>query len=161
MTNREFYLERRRAEMPVFLKVLRAVPADQLDYKPHERSPSAGQLMWTLTAELRSCLDVVLTGRAEWKSEPAPSYADMLALFEAWSNELTERVAAMEDEAWERNAPFFYQGRMVSEQPAGAFLWMVLFDAVHHRGQLTTYLRPMGSKVPAIYGPSADEQPGA
>jgi uncharacterized damage-inducible protein DinB len=48
---------------------------------------------------------------------------------------------------------------MVSEQPASAFLWMVHFDSIHHRGQLTTYLRPMGSKVPAIYGPSADERP--
>ena len=37
------------------------------------------------------------------------------------------------------------------------FAWGFLLDAVHHRGQLTTYLRPMGSKVPSIYGPSADD----
>jgi uncharacterized damage-inducible protein DinB len=48
---------------------------------------------------------------------------------------------------------------MVSEQPVSEFLWMIFFDAIHHRGQLTTYLRPMGSKVPAIYGPSGDERP--
>jgi uncharacterized damage-inducible protein DinB len=46
---------------------------------------------------------------------------------------------------------------MVSEQPVGQFLWFILFDAIHHRGQLSAYLRPMGGKVPAIYGPSADE----
>jgi uncharacterized damage-inducible protein DinB len=43
------------------------------------------------------------------------------------------------------------------EDTVGGFLWSFLFDAIHHRGQLSTYLRPMGSKVPAIYGPSADD----
>jgi uncharacterized damage-inducible protein DinB len=65
----------------------------------------------------------------------------------------------MSDAEWERNAQFFYNGKMVSEQPVGEFLWMIHFDAIHHRGQLTSYLRPMGAKVPAIYGPSADERP--
>ena len=39
----------------------------------------------------------------------------------------------------------------------GGLLWLALFDAVHHRGQLTTYIRPMGGKVPSVYGPSADD----
>lgn len=42
------------------------------------------------------------------------------------------------------------------ESPVGEFLWYLFFDAIHHRGQLAAYLRPMGGKVPAIYGPSAD-----
>ena len=57
MTLREFYLERRRAEVPVFLNVLKAVPGDHLSYKPHDRSPSAEQVVWTVTSELRACLD--------------------------------------------------------------------------------------------------------
>ena len=52
MTLREFYLERRRAEVPVFIRVLKSLPADRLSYKPHDRSPSAEQLVWTLTSEL-------------------------------------------------------------------------------------------------------------
>ena len=52
MTLREFYLERRRAEVPVFTRVLKSLPADRLSYKPHDRSPSAEQLVWTLTSEL-------------------------------------------------------------------------------------------------------------
>jgi uncharacterized damage-inducible protein DinB len=48
---------------------------------------------------------------------------------------------------------------MVSEQPIGGFLWFILFDAIHHRGQLSAYIRPMGGKVPAIYGPSGDSRP--
>src|SRR5262249_53919438 len=58
MTNREFYVERRRAEVPVFLKVLKALPADRLSYKPHDRCPSAEQLVWTLASELRAGVDV-------------------------------------------------------------------------------------------------------
>jgi uncharacterized damage-inducible protein DinB len=158
MTVREFYLERRKAELPVFLKVLNALPAGQMHYKPHERSPAAEQLVWTITQELRSCLEVVKENRAEWKSEPAPPLHVMIVLFEKWSGELIEGVAAMDDEAWNRTAHFYYNGKMVSEQPVEKFLWMIHFDSIHHRGQLTTYLRPMGSRVPAIYGPSGDER---
>ena len=47
---------------------------------------------------------------------------------------------------------------MVMEMPIGEFLWFILFDAIHHRGQLSTYIRPMGGQVPAIYGPSGDSR---
>ena len=47
MTDREFFLARRKVELPAFLNVLKALPADKLDYKPHENSPSAQQLAWT------------------------------------------------------------------------------------------------------------------
>ncbi len=158
MTQREFYLKRRRIEQPVFLKVLRAIPADKMQYKPHERSPTAEQLVWTLTSELRSGVEAAKEGRTEWRTEPAPPLDKMLSEFEAWYGELMDRVEAMDDAAWDGKAQFYYQGKMVSEQPVSEFLWMIFFDAIHHRGQLTTYLRPMGSKVPAIYGPSGDER---
>jgi uncharacterized damage-inducible protein DinB len=159
MTQREFYVKRRRAELPVFLKVLRALPADQMQYKPHERSPSAEQLVWTLTSELRSGVEAVKEGRAEWRSEPAPPLETMISQFETWYGELVDGIEAMDEAAWDRKTQFYYGGKMVSEQPLSEFLWMIFFDAIHHRGQLTTYLRPMGSKVPAIYGPSGDERP--
>ena len=156
MTLREYYLERRRAELPVFLRVLRALPGDQIHYKPHERSPSAEQLVWTLTGELKACIDVATQYKAEWQVLPAPPLDEMVRLFEQWSNALTGRVEQMNEAEWERTAQFLYQGKVVSEQPVGQFLWFIHFDAIHHRGQLSTYLRPMGGTVPAIYGPSAD-----
>jgi uncharacterized damage-inducible protein DinB len=159
MTQREFYLDRRRAEVPVFLKVLQSLPADRIGYKPHDRSPSAEQLVWTLTSELRACLDVVTQNRAEWNAQPPPPLSEMLELFERWSNELTELVAKMDEASWTRVAQFYYGGKVVSEQPVGQFLWFILFDAIHHRGQLSAYLRPMGGTVPSIYGPSADSRP--
>jgi len=156
MSTRLFFLERRKAELPVFLKVLRALPADRLDYRPHERSPSAQQLVWTLTMELRSCVEAAQNGRTEWRMEPAPDLEKMLAIYEQHHQDLVRTVEGMDDAAWERPAQFFFNGKMVSEQPVSQFLWMILFDAIHHRGQLSAYLRPMGGTVPAIYGPSAD-----
>lgn len=158
MTSREFFVERRRAEHPVFMKVLEAIPETGTAYRPHERSPSTEQLVWTLTSELSSCLGAAKAFRGEWVMDPAPSLAEMRSLFEQRSNELTDVVSRMDDASWNRTAQFFYGGRLMSEIPVGVFLWNILFDAIHHRGQLTTYLRPMGAKVPAIYGPSADSR---
>ena len=158
MTSREFWLERRRAENPVFLRVMQAVPADRADYKPHERSPSAQQIMWTMTNELRSCLMVVRENRGEWRMDPPPPIDEMQQMFERSLNELTSEVEKMDDEAWNGVAKFYVNGKEVNAMPVGQFLWYILFDAIHHRGQLSTYLRPMGAKVPAIYGPSADSR---
>jgi hypothetical protein len=72
MTLRDFYLKRAKAEFPVFLKVLRALPSD-LSYKPDERSPSAEQLVWTVTNELKALIDVVDTGKSEWQNVTPPS----------------------------------------------------------------------------------------
>jgi uncharacterized damage-inducible protein DinB len=157
MTLREYFLERLKAEAPVFLRVLKALPKDQLSYKPHERSPSAEQLVWTLTAEMKACLDVVNDNKAEWKDIPPPPLDEMLEKYEQWSNELIDRVPQIDEASWDKMAQFYYEGKVVWEQPVGGFLWFILFDAIHHRGQLSAYLRPMGGKVPAIYGPSADE----
>lgn len=156
MTSRDFYLERRRAENPIFVNVMRSIPADRADYKPHDRSPSAHQIMWTMTNELRSCVMVARENRGEWKTDPPPPVDEMQRLFEQLLNDLTSEVEKMDDAAWDRVAKFYFNGKMVNEQPAGQFLWFILFDAIHHRGQLTAYLRPMGAKVPAIYGPSGD-----
>ena len=156
MTSREFFVERRRAEHPVFMKVLQAIPDTGADYRPHERSPTTAQLVWTLTNELRSCLEAAREFRASYHLDPAPSLPEMRSTFERLSNELTDVVSRMDDDSWARPAEFFYAGKKVTEQPVGQFLWFILFDAIHHRGQLSTYLRPMGSTVPSIYGPSAD-----
>ena len=155
-TVREFYLERRRAEMPIFLSVLNALPADRLEYKPHDRSPSAQQLLCTLTGELVSCVDAASHYRAQWGDETARPLGEMVALFERRATELSDVVSKMDDAGWNRAADFYYNGRKVNEMPVGQFLWYIHFDAIHHRGQLAAYLRPMGGKVPAIYGPSAD-----
>jgi uncharacterized damage-inducible protein DinB len=156
MTLREFYLKRAKAEFPIFLKALRALPQD-LSYKPHERSPSAEQLVWTVTNELKALIDVVDTGKSDWEDKKPPSLDEMIGMYEKWSTDLLDKVAAMDEASEKRNAQFLYHGTVVMEKPTVEFLWDFMFDAIHHRGQLSTYIRPMGGKVPSIYGPSADD----
>ena len=61
------------------------------------------------------------------------------------------------DRELEGKVPFMYQGQEVMSESGSGNAWGFFFDIIHHRGQLSTYLRPMGAKVPQIYGPSADE----
>jgi uncharacterized damage-inducible protein DinB len=158
MNERELFQARRKTEKEIFLRVIRALPEGKLDYKPHERSPSAQQILGTLIAEHASCAKLVGTGRTEFTAAPPTSVAEAAAAFEKNWDELDTKVAAMDPAAWDKNGQFFSGGKMVSEQPVGGFLWSILFDAIHHRGQLTTYIRPMGGKVPPIYGPSGDSR---
>lgn len=157
MTNRDFFLARRKAEYPAFQSVLRALPKDRMDYKPHEKSPTAQQLVWTLTAELGACTELIDTGGINWNpATPAPGLDEMITLFDRHYAGLEERVRKMDDAGWTRVGQLRSGGKLMMESPVGEFLWYLLFDAIHHRGQLSAYIRPMGGKVPAIYGPSAD-----
>jgi uncharacterized damage-inducible protein DinB len=157
MTTRDFLRSRLQAEYPAFKKVLEALPADKLDYKPHERCPDARALAWTLAAELEACVSMAEQGRYVWKMDPPPPLPDMIALYDRSHRDLLARLADMDDSAWERPGQLLMDGKVALEQPVGEFIWLILFDAIHHRGQLSAYLRPMGAKVPAIYGPSADD----
>jgi uncharacterized damage-inducible protein DinB len=159
MTLREFFLERFKAERPTFLRVINAVPMDRRDYTPNERSATAEGLIWKLTSELQTCLDAVVDHKGDWGMTAGPSMEEMIERYRRISDELETRVTKMTEDEWMQTAKFYFNGQFVYDQPVGQALWFVLFDAIHHRGQLTTYLRPMGSKVPSIYGPSADEVP--
>src|ERR1043166_8355697 len=108
MTLRDFYLKRAKAEFPVFLKVLKALPKD-LSYKPHDRSPSAEQLAWTVTYELKALIDVVDTGKSEWQNITPPGLDEIIGNYEKWSTELLDKVAKLDDAAQERNAQFLYR----------------------------------------------------
>lgn len=159
MNDRELYLERHKMEGPKFERVLAALPKDKLDYKPHERSPSAADIVWTLAREHALLCDIVDKGRADWENSKPRGYDEMVSLFKESWKQLGEKVAKLDDAGWTRKAQIVMGGKVGGEQPVGQFLWGFFLDAVHHRGQLTTYLRPMGGKVPSIYGPSGDEAP--
>jgi uncharacterized damage-inducible protein DinB len=63
----------------------------------------------------------------------------------------------VDDAKWDSPASLKMDGKVMWETTLGDMLFGFFFDAVHHRGQLSSYLRPMGAKVPSIYGPSADD----
>jgi uncharacterized damage-inducible protein DinB len=159
MDDREFFLTRRKVELPAFLNVLKALPADRLDYKPHENSPSAQQLAWTLAMELQSAAEACEKGETSFPGNPAPDLATLIATFEKNHARLDEAVSRLDEAGWTKPTKLTHGGKVVMEQPVREFAWMLHFDAIHHRGQLSAYLRPMGGKVPSIYGPSADTRP--
>jgi uncharacterized damage-inducible protein DinB len=100
---------------------------------------------------------VIDTGTATFVPKPAPGVAESIAAYEKNAAALESRLGNLSDTKWESNAKFMVDGKVVWEAPLGDMLFGFLFDAIHHRGQLSSYLRPMGAKVPAIYGPSADD----
>ena len=159
MSTREFFKQRWAAEYPMFTSVLRALPSSKLDYKPHERSNPAGVIAWMITEELRSVCDVMEKGEVNWAPRPQPDSTEKIAgEFEKQGQDLTNRLQTIDDGRWSSTGRFLAGGKEVFSASVGEMAWWILFDLIHHRGQLTAYLRPMGAKVPAIYGPSADEQ---
>ena len=157
-TLREFLQHRRKTEYPVFVKVLQALPLRQFDYRPHERSPSAGQIIWTLALETKACCDLIDSGRTNWKAVPPPADPEsIVSTFEKHSADLNDRIEQLDESGWQNKVQFLVNDKVAWEAPLGDLLWFLFFDAIHHRGQLSTYIRPMGGKVPSIYGPSGDE----
>jgi len=161
MSLREFLQSRRKAEYPVFVKVLKALPPERFDYRPHERSPSAAEIVWTLARETKACCDLIDDGRMNWTAQPAPADPQVIiSAFEDHYKCLDVRIERMDENGWQNKAQLSIDGTVYREAPLGDFLWYLFFDAIHHRGQLSTYIRPMGGQVPSIYGPSGDD-PGA
>ena len=90
--------------------------------------------------------------------KPAGNVVDIAAAFERSANAATERLARLDEKTWTtQKGTLLMDGAPPWQDTIENFVWGFFFDALHHRGQLTTYLRPMGGKVPAIYGPSADD----
>lgn len=140
------------------MKVFRSVPPDQLAYRPHPRSTSTGDLVWLLAGELHDACDLIDHHEVAFKVVPAPAkLEESIAAYERNAAELEKRLSKVDDAAWGKGAKFVVDGNVAWEAPLGEMLWGFLFDAIHHRGQLSAYLRPMGGKVPSIYGPSADD----
>ena len=83
---------------------------------------------------------------------------EMIAAYERDHDLLAKQLHTLEGGAWYQQA-WLIQGteEILLKDTVGGLLWIALFDVVHHRGQLSTYIRPMGGKVPSIYGPSADD----
>ena len=132
--------------------VLARIPESSV-YRPDPRSRTAQEIAWQIVCEEKMLIDALESGKAEWAPPPMPdSMRDVLAEYERQSTDVLRRWDALPQARWDGAMEFFG-----SERPASPMAWSFLFDIVHHRGQITTYLRPMGSTVPQIYGPSADE----
>ena len=165
LSNREFYIQRWRQEYPAFVRVFKALPSVRLDYRPHPRSRSAGELVALLVFAQRNCIQLYRSRKSfysglRWE-EPGTlaSLAEMIATYEHYHDALASELNSLEDFGWNHPA-WLLRGteEILLKDTVGGLLWIALFDMVHHRGQLSVYIRSMGGKVPSIYGPSADAE---
>jgi uncharacterized damage-inducible protein DinB len=133
-------------------KVLSRIPEGS-DYRPDPKSRTAKEIAWQIVCEEKMIIDALESGKAEWAPPAVPaSMQEVAAEYDRQSADIAARLGALPAARWDGKLEFFG-----SERPASPMAWSFLFDIVHHRGQITTYLRPMGSTVPQIYGPSGDE----
>lgn len=128
------------------------------DYRPDPKSRTAREIAWLIVREEILLTEGLEKGALEWVEVPAPAtIKEVLETYDRHHDKLTTRLHAVETKGWERKVPFMFQGQEVMSDTGYANGWGFLFDIIHHRAQISTYLRPMGSTVPQIYGPSADE----
>lgn len=157
MTNLEFCISRRKAERPAFVRVLKAIPGQRTDYRPDAKARTAIELAWVLAVEEKALLSLIESGVAQWSdSAPSEPLAAIVAAYERDSAAVNARLEKLDAASWDKKVRFEMTGGSW-EDSLSQMVWGFLFDAIHHRGQLSTYLRPMGGKVPSIYGPSADD----
>ena len=159
MKEHELYFQKWDREAPKYDAVMDALPPDRLDYRPHPKSRSAAELVTHLAHEQRMLVGMLDNGRIEYEESPAEDFGKMRALWRKSTDELRERLRKLDDAGWNRPVKFFMGGKQINETTTNEMLWGFLLDMIHHRGQLSTYIRPMGGKVPSIYGPSADASP--
>ena len=136
-------------------KVLKAVPEAKRDYKPETNSRSAWDLATHLAGADVWFLDGILAGQFSnpSKEAPAPTVEGLADWYKKTFPERLEQVLALDGAKLTQTIDFFGM-----KMPAVQYMVFTLAHMVHHRGQLSTYLRPMGGKVPSIYGGSFDEQ---
>ena len=146
-------------EMPTTIRVIEAASDGKLDYAPDPKSMTALALIRHLvvvdTWFLNSIADGAFVGGETHPEESAIlTPADAAAKYKELVSAAAARVNSLSDEKLAQEIDFFGMMKM----PAVALIGVMNKHSIHHRGQLSSYLRPMGCKVPGIYGPSGDTQ---
>ena len=147
-------------------KTIERVPFAQADYKPHPKSMSLWQLATHVVNLLAFNTLFVQHDARDFLDPTAPrpgptptSMEELLARFDEYSATLRTALHASDDEQLTHNFRLHRGEQTIMEMPKGAAIRIMgLNHSVHHRGQLTVYLRLLDIPVPALYGPSADEK---
>jgi uncharacterized damage-inducible protein DinB len=154
---RDLFLRLWAKELPTTRKVLERIPEGS-DYRPDPKSRTAREIAWLIVREQIALVDGLERGEIRWTEPPTPAtMAEVLALDDQHGGRMVERLQELPAAAWDIPVPFTFDGNTIMTQTGIESAWTFLLDIVHHRGQISTYLRAMGSSVPQIYGPSADE----
>jgi uncharacterized damage-inducible protein DinB len=152
----EVYLPQIHSEHKTTRTVIEAVPEGQTGYKPDEKSKTAMQLASHIAGSEIFFMHGASAGAFDRAAAAIPENVKTPADLSAWYVEahknIVAKLAATKGEDLIKNVPF-----AIFNLPAITYISLMLMHSSHHRGQLSTYLRPMGSKIPRIYGGSADD----
>ena len=153
-------------EMAGTRKTLERIPEDKFDFRPHPKSFNmislathiANMLGWGRDTMISESFDFAPVGGEPYKEEPAASVAELLEKFDKNLAEFRAALAAAGDADFMVNWSLLAGGNVVFSMPRIACIrGMILNHLIHHRAQLTVYLRMNDVPVPGLYGPSADE----
>jgi uncharacterized damage-inducible protein DinB len=136
--------------------VIESIPLTKGDYRPDPVSKTALELAWHIVAAEKRFLEGITNGEFNFnpisRTEAIQNSADIARWYGEMFQAVFPRLQQLTAEQLAKNIDF----RGMFQQPAVLYFQTTLHHSVHHRGQLSTYLRPMGAKVPAIYGESYD-----
>ena len=154
-------------EMANTRKVLERIPENKLDWKAHERSNTIGWVGmhladlpgWAVLMMNHESFDIAPPGSAPYRTLKASSQRQILETFDKNVAAARAAIAAMSDEHFMKSWSLLKAGQTIFTLPRLAVLRsLVLNHSIHHRAHLCVYLRLNDVPVPAVYGPSADEQ---
>ncbi len=155
-TYRDILVERIEFETNSTSRTIAAIPEDKKSYKPAEDSRTAWQLATHLAVSEIWFLSGIVDANFNWTGEtpdPANTIAELVQWYKQNLKAVSAKLRALTPEQLAQPVDFFG----IQKLPASLYLLWAHEHTVHHRGQLTAYLRPMGAKVPDIYGGSFDE----
>ena len=154
-------------EMDSTRRTLERVPDDKFGWKPHEKSGTLGWMAshvatlphWAKITMDQDSLDIAPAGRPTFVLPTPANRQELLELFDKNRAEARAALAAGDDPAYAQPWALLMGGKQLFSEPRSAVLRRMVFNhLIHHRGQLTVYLRLLNVPVPGLYGPSADEQ---
>ncbi len=144
-------------ELETTKKVLAAIPDAKAEYRPDPHARTAWELAWHLANTdvqfLNGIADLKFTMESPEERDKPKTVAELVAWYDKNFKGAADRVRALTPE--QLATPVDFMG--VFSLPAVSYLGFLNNHSIHHRGQLATYLRPMGAKCPSIYGGSYDE----
>jgi uncharacterized damage-inducible protein DinB len=161
----ELFLDELTREVDRSRHALEQVPAGKYDWKPHERSMQFGYLA-DMVATIPSWITMQITqpeldvapAEPRMKPEKKETSAALIAALDKTAADCRAALERTTDEHLMTPWRLLARGQAVMEAPRHVMIRDTINHWAHHRGQMTVYLRLMGAKVPALYGPSADDK---
>jgi uncharacterized damage-inducible protein DinB len=166
MTKTEWFLAELESEAAKSRRVLEQVPSGKRDFKPHERSMELGYLSdlcanifsWIGMAITLDELDIAPKDGPKHKPAPLNTPEELTAALDKAVGQAREALEKTTDEHLATKWRLLAAGQLAMEQPRYEVIRDAFLHSAHHRGQMTVYLRLLGSKVPSVYGPTADDK---